>query len=207
MTSSGESGGSKERDETLAGAGRQSTIQRIARSEPHTRPADCHSARRGDGCPRTRRSLAPDGRGHTPTAEGLVTRRRTASGDSCASAPSTASAGASCVRVSNLVPSRYERCVRIAQAAPSRRRGGVARWHGGRGPSPLCGHVRRATGRCRNHGSFRACAKLMHGRPDHLFEDALIAATAIVHHLVVVTRNVRHFTAFQVDTLDPFATK
>ena len=54
---------------------------------------------------------------------------------------------------------------------------------------------------------FRVCAKLMHRRPDHLFEDALIAATAIVHHLVVVTRNVRHFTAFQVDTLDPFATK
>ena len=29
---------------------------------------------------------------------------------------------------------------------------------------------------------FRVCAKLMHRRPDHLFEDALIAATAIVHH-------------------------
>ena len=54
---------------------------------------------------------------------------------------------------------------------------------------------------------FRACAKLMHRQPDHLFEDALIAATAMVHHLVVVTRNVRHFTVFQVDTLDPFATK
>jgi predicted nucleic acid-binding protein len=54
---------------------------------------------------------------------------------------------------------------------------------------------------------FRACAKLMQRRPDRLFEDALIAATAIVHHLVVVTRNVRDFTTFQVDTLDPFATK
>jgi predicted nucleic acid-binding protein len=54
---------------------------------------------------------------------------------------------------------------------------------------------------------FRVCAKLMHRRPDHLFEDALIAATAIVHHLVVVTRNVRHFTVFEVDTLDPFTTK
>lgn len=54
---------------------------------------------------------------------------------------------------------------------------------------------------------FRVCAKLMHRQPDHLFEDALIAATAIVHHLVVVTRNVRHFAAFHVDTLDPFATK
>jgi predicted nucleic acid-binding protein len=47
----------------------------------------------------------------------------------------------------------------------------------------------------------------MHRQPDHLFEDALIAATAIVHHLAVVKRNLRHFTAFQVDTLDPFATK
>lgn len=54
---------------------------------------------------------------------------------------------------------------------------------------------------------FRVCAKLMHRRPDHLFEDALIAATAIVHHLVVVTRNVRDFTAFPVETFDPFATK
>jgi predicted nucleic acid-binding protein len=53
---------------------------------------------------------------------------------------------------------------------------------------------------------FRVCARLMHRRPDHLFEDALIAATAIVHHLIVVTRNVRHFTVFEVDTLDPFAT-
>jgi len=54
---------------------------------------------------------------------------------------------------------------------------------------------------------FRVCARLMHRQPDHLFEDALIAATAIVHHLVVVTRNVRDFTVFEVDTLDPFATK
>jgi len=38
-------------------------------------------------------------------------------------------------------------------------------------------------------------------------EDALIAATAIVHHLVVVTRNVRDFAAFEVDTLDPFKTQ
>ena len=51
----------------------------------------------------------------------------------------------------------------------------------------------------------RTWAKLMHRRPDHLFEDAFIAATAIVHHLVVVTRNVRHFSVFHVDTFDPFA--
>ena len=37
--------------------------------------------------------------------------------------------------------------------------------------------------------------------------DALIAATAIVHHLTVVTRNTRDFASFQVKTLNPFATK
>jgi predicted nucleic acid-binding protein len=52
--------------------------------------------------------------------------------------------------------------------------------------------------------TFRTWAKLMHRRPDHLLADALIAATAIVHHLVVVTRNVRDFAVFEVGTLDPF---
>lgn len=33
--------------------------------------------------------------------------------------------------------------------------------------------------------------------------DALIAATALVHGLTVVTRNVRHFTAFPVRVLSP----
>jgi toxin FitB len=47
----------------------------------------------------------------------------------------------------------------------------------------------------------------MHRRPEHLIEDALIAATAIVHHLTVVTRNTRDFAIFQIETLNPFATK
>jgi toxin FitB len=47
----------------------------------------------------------------------------------------------------------------------------------------------------------------MHRRFDHLIEDALIAATAIVHHLTVVTRNTRDFAIFQVETLNPFAAK
>ncbi|HEV7516621.1 MAG TPA: hypothetical protein VGR07_10010 [Thermoanaerobaculia bacterium] len=46
----------------------------------------------------------------------------------------------------------------------------------------------------------------MDRRPDHLPVDALIAATAIVHHLVVVTRNVRAFAVFEVGTLNPFLT-
>jgi predicted nucleic acid-binding protein len=52
---------------------------------------------------------------------------------------------------------------------------------------------------------FRYWAKLMHGRSDKLIEDAMIAATAQVHRLVVVTRNVRDFDPLGVPTLDPFA--
>jgi predicted nucleic acid-binding protein len=46
----------------------------------------------------------------------------------------------------------------------------------------------------------------MHRRSDDLIADALIAATAMAHHLVVVTRNVRDFDPLGVDTLDPFET-
>jgi predicted nucleic acid-binding protein len=52
--------------------------------------------------------------------------------------------------------------------------------------------------------AFRACARLMHHQSDALFEDAMIAATAQVHHLTVVTRNTRDFSGFQVPLLDPF---
>ena len=52
--------------------------------------------------------------------------------------------------------------------------------------------------------TFRVWAKLMHRRSDDLLADALIAATALVHHLVVVTRNVRDFAPLGVETLDPF---
>jgi predicted nucleic acid-binding protein len=51
---------------------------------------------------------------------------------------------------------------------------------------------------------FRTWAKLMHRRSDDLLVDGLIAATARVHHLVVVTRNVRDFAPFDVGTLNPF---
>lgn len=51
---------------------------------------------------------------------------------------------------------------------------------------------------------FRVWARLMHRRPDQLLEDAMIAATATVHNLVVVTRNVRDFEPLGVDTLNPF---
>jgi predicted nucleic acid-binding protein len=52
--------------------------------------------------------------------------------------------------------------------------------------------------------TFRRWARLMHRRSDDLFEDAMIAATADVHNLTVVTRNVRDFKVFGVRTIDPF---
>ena len=52
---------------------------------------------------------------------------------------------------------------------------------------------------------FRAWARLMHGRDDRLIEDALIAATALVHGLTVVPRNVKDFRPLGVAVLDPFA--
>lgn len=52
--------------------------------------------------------------------------------------------------------------------------------------------------------TFRGWARLMHRRPDDLIEHAMIAATAAVHHLTVVTRNVRDFEGFDVRTLNPF---
>jgi predicted nucleic acid-binding protein len=51
---------------------------------------------------------------------------------------------------------------------------------------------------------FRQWARLMHRRSDQLLEDAMIAATAQIHDLTVVTRNVRDFEAFGVRTLNPF---
>lgn len=51
---------------------------------------------------------------------------------------------------------------------------------------------------------FRRWAKLMHRRSDTVYEDAMIAAVALVHGLTVVTRNVRDFTPFSVKLLNPF---
>ena len=55
--------------------------------------------------------------------------------------------------------------------------------------------------------TFRAWARLMHRRSDDLIEDAMIAATAIVHDLTVVTRNVRDFDRLGVKTLNPFSAR
>lgn len=54
--------------------------------------------------------------------------------------------------------------------------------------------------------TFRTWAQLMHRRSDTVYEDAMIAATAKVHGLTVVTRNVADFKPFGVPLLNPFKT-
>ena len=51
---------------------------------------------------------------------------------------------------------------------------------------------------------FREWGRMMHGKPGDLIEDAMIAATARVHHLIVATRNERDFEQLDVRTLNPF---
>jgi predicted nucleic acid-binding protein len=54
---------------------------------------------------------------------------------------------------------------------------------------------------------FREWGRLMEGKPDELMEDAMIAATARVHDLIVATRNERHFKRLDVRVLNPFAAR
>ena len=55
--------------------------------------------------------------------------------------------------------------------------------------------------------AFRTWAKLMHKKSDTLYEDGIIAAIAKVNKLIVVTRNIADFTAFDVPLLNPFEYK
>ena len=52
--------------------------------------------------------------------------------------------------------------------------------------------------------TFRLWAKLMRRQSNTVYEDAMIAASAITHKLTVVTRNVRDFERFKVPLFSPF---
>jgi toxin FitB len=52
---------------------------------------------------------------------------------------------------------------------------------------------------------FRQWARLMMGKSDALYEDAMIAATALVHELTVVTRDTADFQPFAIELLNPFS--
>lgn len=51
---------------------------------------------------------------------------------------------------------------------------------------------------------FREWGRVMDGKPSELFADAMIAAMARVHGLVVATRNERDFRHFAVRVVNPF---
>ncbi len=53
--------------------------------------------------------------------------------------------------------------------------------------------------------SARLAAKLLHGKPPELLEDAMIAAIAASNGLTVATRNIRDFKQFCVAAVNPFA--
>jgi toxin FitB len=54
---------------------------------------------------------------------------------------------------------------------------------------------------------FREWSRLMKGKSDHLLEDAMIAATARIRGLIIVTRNVRDFKDLAVEVFNPFMPK
>jgi predicted nucleic acid-binding protein len=51
---------------------------------------------------------------------------------------------------------------------------------------------------------FREWARIMDGKPPDLVEDAMLAATARVHGLIVATRNERDFKQLEVRSFNPF---
>lgn len=51
---------------------------------------------------------------------------------------------------------------------------------------------------------FREWGRIIARKPDELLEDAMIAATARVHHLIVATRNEGDFKRLDVSIVNPF---
>ena len=51
---------------------------------------------------------------------------------------------------------------------------------------------------------FREWGRIMHGKSDHLIEDAMIAATARILGLIVATRNEGDFQQLKVPVVNPF---
>jgi predicted nucleic acid-binding protein len=56
-----------------------------------------------------------------------------------------------------------------------------------------------------DQSTFRLWAKLVHRRSDDLFEDAMIAATALIRGFKVATRNTKDFKHFGVEIVNPYA--
>jgi predicted nucleic acid-binding protein len=54
---------------------------------------------------------------------------------------------------------------------------------------------------------FREWSRLMASKSNDLASDAMIAATARIHDLIVVTRNVKDFATFGVEVFNPFTYK
>jgi len=53
---------------------------------------------------------------------------------------------------------------------------------------------------------FREWGRIMDRKPDQLLEDAMIAATALVHRLIVATMNERDLRQLDVRVVNPFKT-
>ena len=51
---------------------------------------------------------------------------------------------------------------------------------------------------------FREWARLMSGKPNRLIPDAMIAATARLHQLIVASRNERDFGQLSIQVFNPF---
>lgn len=64
--------------------------------------------------------------------------------------------------------------------------------------------VRTSTGLPVDAAVARAGSRLTFDQPDSLFEDGLIAATARVQGLIVMTRNTRDFVTFGVPVVNPW---